>query len=242
MRARLRILTVLLLAAGATGCATPPRWSGPVDITVELDLAMVPAGARGLAASTRPLGLTPPVSAGASDGPRVMLCVVDAAGRAQCHHRDGVLSSRSDAAGRATCPGADRRLRSPCADASACVFRRVPVPAEGFGLVIVDLEPPLFGVPRHRVLDVAVLSAAPLSAGDRSRIAQSIRGLADCLGPATAGAWSGGEPVALPRAPCEGQFCRLAQSRVRLDREPADERPMTAPRPAGRSADSSRRS
>ena len=105
------LLGLLLLSIPAS--ATSPSWSETLDIAV----------------STAPPRLP------------VMLCVVDTAGQAQCHHRDGILTCRPGAADGAVCPGGAKRLLSSCQDASPCVFGAVPVPPDAFGLLLLELHP-----------------------------------------------------------------------------------------------------
>src|SRR5215510_93427 len=111
------LLGLLLLSIPAS--ATSSRWSETLDIAM----------------STAPTGMP------------VMLCIVDSAGQAQCHHQDGILICRPGVAGGAVCPGGSKRFLSSCPDASQCVFDAVPVPPDAFGLLLLEIRPPLFGVP-----------------------------------------------------------------------------------------------
>jgi hypothetical protein len=191
------------LAPSAAPAAEP--WRDRVQVTV---------------ASDRTAGLPPPgwldraLGRGAADGD-LMVCVLDPGGLAQCHHRDGVAAWD---AGRGICPGADRRLRARCEGAVACAFDGVPVPSGPFALLILSVEPPAFGVPRHQALDATVFAPVGSTGSDADgrALRSAVAGLAQCLG-------AGGplvepsRPIAtLPRTACETAPCRLGRSTVAL--------------------------
>ena len=78
------LVTVGILAAlKASSGETPGSWSGPVDISVTMNRV------------------------DSTQRPDLMVCLVDAAGRVQCHHKTGVLAWGASAEGHAVCPGAD---------------------------------------------------------------------------------------------------------------------------------------
>ncbi len=196
----------LVAAAFAMGaCTAAPAWPERVDIAVEVH-------AGGFAASS-----TSAVSSSArSPSDDLMICVIDADGAARCHHRGGVMSARARlAAGSATCPGADAVLRSPCRTVG-CSFPGVPVPSSPFGLMIVELRAPRFGVPRHAVLDAAVVSgvSSRSAASDAPQIAWAMRALARCLAPGPDD--DAPRPMHVERDACEDGFCQLDRSRVKL--------------------------
>jgi hypothetical protein len=185
---------------------TPPVWSERLDVTVE-----VPT--QSFAASTTLDAASP---ASNPSGP-LMLCVIDSDGAARCHHRHGVISARVQLASEvATCPGADAVLRSVCRDVNACRFPEVPVPSSPFGLMIVELRAPRFGIPRHAIVDAAVVSGVSPGAAvpEAPRIGQALRGLARCLSPGR----SDDAPrlLSVARTSCEDGFCRLGHSRVKF--------------------------
>lgn len=211
-----------LIAGAAPGLwSEPEAWPDALDITVVLE-NQDGGSERWDPGITVPLDPALPVTTGPATGPDVMICIVDEAGHARCHHRDGVLASTVGAGGHRACPGAERALLSRCGDASRCVFRNVPVPADSFGLLILELDPPLFGVPRHGIIDAVVLarSEAPAAPGD-TRVAAGLRTLAQCLAPP--GRQHGLEPE-LPvvlRTACEDHACTLRHSRVGLATRPS---------------------
>jgi hypothetical protein len=150
-------------------------------------------------------------------GGDLMLCVLDPGGRVQCHHRDGVAAWAVDG-GRGICPGADRRLRARCEGAAACTFDGVPVPSGPFALLIMSVEPPVFGVPRHQALDAAVFAPAGSTGSDAHgrALRSAVAGLAQCLG-AEGPLLEPSRPIAtLPRGACESAPCRLGRSTVAL--------------------------
>jgi hypothetical protein len=87
------------------------------------------------------------------------------------------------------------------------------VPADAFGLVLLEPQPPLFGVPRHRLIDAAVLAE---DASAALEVAVSVRSLARCFAPSG----SVPEPAllapALSRRACEDGPCRLHHASVRV--------------------------
>lgn len=196
------ILAVVLLLAAltATACTAPPAWSERRDIAVE-------AASGGLAA----IG-SPPAPRAPRD---LMICVVDLRGEARCHHRGGALRSRARA-GTATCAGAELPLRSRCEGAGGCVFRGVPVPSGAFGLLVVELRPPVLGVPRHVVVDAAAVAGSPRTRdADVAPLRGAVGALARCLA-------AGGAPdtalLRVDRHTCEDGFCGLRRTRFKLGR------------------------
>jgi hypothetical protein len=150
----------------------------------------------------------------------VMVCVLDPTGQAQCHHRDGVTLWAVDAAGRGTCPGADRRLRARCEGDTACVFENVPVPSGPFALLLLSVEPPVFGVPRHRPVGAAVFAPADGAGSGAEDVAlrSGLSGLAQCLG-APGGLAEPARPIAtFARGACETGPCRLGRATIGLTR------------------------
>lgn len=215
MSAAHRLLALVMgIAVGA--CAAPVPWPDRADIIVTLDLDSPSALARDAAAAAPTAGH--PGTSG------LIVCVADAEGAAQCHHRDGVLAGRAAGAGVA-CPGAARPLASRCPDAAGCAFPGVPAPAGTLGLLVLARRPPVFGVPRHAVLEQVVLSGSPgPDPPATARLGAVLRGLAACL-TADAGPGTAHEVQIVPRQACEERECALARSRLRL-----------APFPAGRTA------
>src|SRR5262245_39175882 len=146
----LALVTVGMLAAFKVSLgATPRSWSEPVDISVTMN--------RG----------------DSTERPDLMVCVVDASGRAQCHHKAGVLTWSATADGRAVCPGADERIRPRCDGSPSCRFAGVAVPGGSFGVLVLRLVPPVFGAPRHDAVDAAVFVRS--SDDDQARESRQIR-------------------------------------------------------------------
>jgi hypothetical protein len=205
MRRILGIIAILGLATAA--CASPSSWPQHADVSVEAPPdRFVPLGA-------------PP----ARPGPRnLMLCIVDDRGEAQCHHRAGVLAARIDAAGAATCAGAEVQLRSPCAGADGCRFPAVPVPGGVFGLLVVELRSLAFGVPRHVVVESAVVSAGPAqgTSGDVARTSRSLTALARCLAPTSIAETDTAPRPQVDRGACQDAFCELRRTRLKLASPP----------------------
>jgi len=142
----------------------------------------------------------------------VVLCVVDAAGQARCFGRNATVAGAIDAgAGPAICGLADRPLASPCAAGGECRFPQVAASADAFGLVLLEPRPPLFGVPRNRLIDAAVL--APDAAAVPPRLAAGVQSLARCFAPAAEAL-----EVPLSRPACVNGACRLAHSSVTVAR------------------------
>ena len=180
------LLGLLLLSIPAS--ATSPPWSETLDIAV----------------STAPPRLP------------VMLCVVDTAGQAQCHHRDGILTCRPGVADGAVCPSGAKRLLSSCQDASPCVFGAVPVPPDAFGLLLLELHPPLFGVPRHTVVEGVILAASfrGVSPAEQARLQNVLHALGRGLTPAMPQAR---EPLpGTVRTTCVDRPCQFARSTIQL--------------------------
>jgi hypothetical protein len=83
--------------------------------------------------------------------------------------------------------------------------------------MIVELRAPRFGVPRHVVLDAAVVSGVSsrsAAAPDAPRIAWAMHALARCLAPGPDD--DAPRLMHVARDACEDGFCQLDQSRVRL--------------------------
>jgi hypothetical protein len=143
----------------------------------------------------------------------VVLCVVHGA-QARCVGKDEQLAGRVDGGAPAVCGLADRRLAPACPPGRECVFENV-APASAFGLVLLEPKAPVFGVPRNRVIDTAVLTRG--DAGAAARIAAGVQELARCFAP-TDSPESG--DVILNGGACERTPCRLRQSRVRIAADP----------------------
>lgn len=206
--------------AGAIGAATWPPPSPPGDAAAAPGTAagFLMAALAGVLLLSVLAGIrvSRPGTGGADihvspdDDVAVVLCVVDAAGQGRCFGKDGVLAGALDGRSPALCGLADRPLASPCPGGGACAFRQVAVPSDAFGLVLLEPRPPLFGVPRHRLIDAAVLAPdAPVAA---PQIAAGVQRLARCFAP------SAPPPVEvdLVRRACEPGPCRLHHSSVRV--------------------------
>jgi len=203
---------VVAVAFALSACTMPPAWSERVDVTVEVYAPSFAASATSDVAS-------PP----SSPSGVLMICVIDSDGGARCYHRGGAISARAKlASGVATCPGADAVLRSVCPDAKACRFPEVPVPSSPFGLMIVELRAPRFGIPRHAIVDAAVVSGLSLrsTVPEAARIGQAVHALARCLSPEA----SDHAPrlLSVGRTSCADGFCQLGQSRVKLSSRQRD--------------------
>jgi len=191
----LALMTVSILAALKASSGAPPgSWSEPIDISVTMNRV------------------------DSTERPALMVCLVDASGRVQCHHKAGVLVWGASAQGRAVCPGADLRIRARCDGSSSCRFTGVPAPDGPFGLLVLRLVPPVFGAPRHEVLDAAVFTRS--TDDDRGResrqIQASLQALARCVAP-SGGRLAERRPVPiLGRQACERTTCRLDESSVTL--------------------------
>jgi hypothetical protein len=180
------LLGLLLLSSPAS--ATSASWSETLDIAVSMASARVP----------------------------VMLCIVDTAGQAQCHHQEGILTCRQGVADGAVCPGGAKRLLSSCQDASQCVFGAVPVPPDAFGLLLLELHPPLFEVPRHRVVEGVILSASSMevSPTEHARLQGALHALGRGLAPTTPQTQ---EPFpGIVRTTCVDRPCQFARSTIQL--------------------------
>lgn len=189
------LVTLSMLAAlKVSSGATSGSWSEPVDISVSMDRV------------------------DSTERSDLMVCVVDASGRVQCHHKTGVLAWGASADGRAVCPGADERIRPRCDGSPSCRFAGVAAPSGSFGLLVLRLVAPVFGAPRHDVLDAAVFmrSAGDDQARESRQIQASLRALAWCVAPS---GWriADRRPVPiLTRQACERGTCRLGNSSVTL--------------------------
>ncbi len=145
----------------------------------------------------------------------VVLCVLDATGQARCHGKDGVLSGTVDGGWASVCGIADRRLRSPCADGGGCVFRGAAPRGEVLGLIVLDARPPLFGMPRHRLVDATVLSTAPPPTPLTTEMARAVERVARCFAPS--GETPEGPPAQVRfRHECANGPCRLQHSSLQL--------------------------
>jgi len=191
----LALMTVSILAAlKVSSGATPGSWSEPMDISVTMNRV------------------------DSTERPELMVCLVDASGQVQCHHKAGVLVWGASAEGRAVCPGADERIRARCDGSSSCRFAGVTAPRGSFGLLVLRLVPPVFGAPRHDVLDAAVFTRS--TDDDRvqesRQIQASLQGLARCIAP-SGGRIAERRPVPiLTLQACERTACRLGESSVTL--------------------------
>ena len=189
------LMTVGVLSAIEVSLgATPGSWSELMDISVTMNRV------------------------DSTERPELMICLVDASGRVQCHHKTGVLVWGANAQGHAVCPGADRRIRTRCDGSSSCRFSGVAAPAESFGLLVLRLVPPVFGAPRHDVLDAAVFTR--FTDDDRvqehRQIQAALQGLARCIAP-SGGRIAERQPVPiLTRQACGRAACRLGESSVTL--------------------------
>jgi hypothetical protein len=187
--AGLLALTTIGLAASAAA----PTWPGRLDITVAL-----PA----------------PSTAGATD---LMVCVVDPDGHGRCHHRDGVVPAKVASPRAATCAGAEAPLRPACAGPGPCVLTGVPVPTGPFGLLVLSIRPPAFGVPRHAIADAAILTrgAGTGTAPEHGRITGALAAIARCLAPSDAHRLRADPPVVAIRA-CAARACDLGHVSLRF--------------------------
>jgi len=189
------LMTVTLLAALEVSLgATPGSWSELMDISVAMNRV------------------------DSTERPELMVCLVDASGRVQCHHKTGVLVWGANAQGHAVCPGADRRIHTRCDGSPSCRFAGVAAPAGSFGLLVLRLVPPLFGAPRHDVLDAAVFTRSTDhdQVQEHRHIQASLQGLTRCIAP-SGGRIAERQPVPiLTRQACERTACRLGESSVTL--------------------------
>ena len=181
-------------ALKAPSGATPGSWSEPVDISVSMNRV------------------------DSRERPDLMVCVVDASGRVQCHHKTGLLAWGASADGRAVCPGANERIRPRCDGSPSCRFAGVAAPSGSFGLLVLRLVAPVFGAPRHDVLDAAVFtrSSGDDQARESRQIQASLQALARCVAPS---GWRIAERRPVPilaRQACERGACRLGESSVTL--------------------------
>ncbi len=169
--ALLALVTASILAAlKVSSGATPGSWSEPVDISVAMNRV------------------------DSTERPDLMVCLVDASGRVQCHHKTGVLVWGARAEGHAVCPGADERIRPRCDGSPSCRFAGVAAPAGSFGLLVLRLVPPVFA---------------------------ALQGLARCIAP-SGGRIAERQPVPiLTRQACERAACRLGESSVTLSPGPS---------------------
>jgi hypothetical protein len=198
---RLLVLLLGLLLLSIPASATSSPWSETLDIAV----------------STAPTGIP------------VMLCIVDTAGQTQCHHQDGILTCRPGVADGAVCPGGAKRLLSSCQDATQCVFGAVPVPPDAFGLLLLELRPPLFGVPWHTVVEGVVLTASSrgLSPVEHARLQGALHALGRGLAPATPQTQ---EPFpGTVRPTCVDRPCQFARSTIQIT--PRASKTVAATRP-----------
>lgn len=184
----LLLLMLGLMALSIPASATSSQWSETLDIAV----------------STAP-----------TRSP-VMLCIVDTAGQAQCHHQDGILACRPGVANGAVCPGGTKRLFSSCQDTSQCVFGAIPAPTNAFGLLLLELRPPLFEVPRHTVVEGVILSVPSrgVSPVEHARLQQALQALGRGLAPAMPQIQ---EPFpGTVRTTCIDRPCQFARSTIQL--------------------------
>ena len=194
------LMTVTVLAPLEVSLgATPGSWSEVMDISVAMNRV------------------------DSTERPELMVCLVDASGRVRCHHKTGVLVWGANAQGHAVCPGADRRIHARCDGSSSCRFAGVAAPAESFGLLVLRLVPPVFGAPRHDVLDAAVFtrSTDDDQVQESRQIQAALRGLARCIAP-SGDRIAERQPVRiLTRQACERAACRLGESNVTLSPGPS---------------------
>jgi hypothetical protein len=152
----------------------------------------------------------------APTGSPVMLCIVDTAGQAQCHHQDGILACRPGIADGAVCPGGAKRLLSLCQGTSHCLFDGVAVPPDAFGLLLLELHPPLFGVPRHTVVEEVILSASSrgVSPVEQAHLQGALYALKRGLAPATPQTQ---EPLpGTGRTACVDHPCQFTRSTIQF--------------------------
>ncbi|HEY4910803.1 MAG TPA: hypothetical protein VIJ73_14940 [Methylomirabilota bacterium] len=189
----LALLTLSMLAAfKASLGATPGSWSEPLDVSVSMNRV------------------------DSTEHSDLMVCLVDASGRVQCHHKTGVLAWGTSADGHAVCPGADERIRPRCDGSPSCRFAGVSAPGGSFGLLVLRLVPPVFGAPRHHVLDAAVFTRSNEQDQESRQIQASLQALARCVAPS---GWRIAERRPVPiltRQACERATCRLGESSVTL--------------------------
>lgn len=180
------LLGLLWLNISASAASSP--WSESLDIVVR----------------TAPLGLP------------MMLCIVDTAGQAQCHHQDGILSCRPGIPDGAICPGGAKRLLSACQYDSHCVFGAVPVPQDAFGLLLLELRPPLFEVPRHTMVEGVILSASSreVSPAEHARLQGVIHALGHGLAPTTPQSQESFPGTV--RTACVDRPCQFARSTIQF--------------------------
>jgi len=197
------------VATAAASAATTGRFV-LAALAAVLALSLVAGIAR--LAGSKPSAADADVHVTADGDAAVVLCVVDAVGQARCFGRDATVAGAIDGgAGPAICGLADRALASPCAGGRECRFARVAASADAFGLVILEPRPPLFGVPRNRLVDATVLT--PDAAAPPPQIAAAVRSLARCFAPAAEA-----RDLALSRPLCANGACRLGHSSVTIAR------------------------
>jgi len=187
---RILVLTLVLVLAEAMIVSTLAQMRNAPPGVAEADVRVVP---------DTPIGL--------------VLCVIDTSGRARCHGKDGVTSA---AEGRwaGVCGLADQRLESPCAGGE-CVFPGAAPRGEALGLILLEARPPLFGMPRHRLVDLSVLSPSPPPTPVTREMERAVLRIARCFAPGDRTVEARPVPV-LHRRECADGPCRLQHSSVQV--------------------------
>lgn len=201
------------LGPSSIGAETTPPTAGPAASARGFWLAALAAllllGVLASVHLTRPPAADADIQVVADGDVPVVLCVVDTAAQARCFAKDRVLSGTLHGTLPTVCGLADRPIESPCSSGQCSFPSSVPA-SEAFGVVLLEPRPPLFGVPRHRLIDAAVIAPGH-AATDTADLTQRVQHFARCFAPSA----SPVETEVSQRA-CENGACRLPHSSLHV--------------------------
>jgi hypothetical protein len=189
-------------------------WPGTFDLMIAIADKQENGAAWDPEASDVPFHLRPASTTAAASLPDVMLCIVDTAGEAQCHHREGIIEGHANIPGGTVCRGGESQLKAYCEDSTICFLRSVAVPKDIFGLLILEIDPPLHHQPRHRVIDgmVVMHTATDQANLAYNQVKAALHSLALCLAPTQPVRQQQEAFPVLMRTDCEDHLCTLRHS------------------------------
>jgi hypothetical protein len=208
------MVTCFFLDTGHTAAG----WSDTLDLMIAVADRQENGKAWDPETLAAPFHIRPASTTVSSSLPDIMLCVVDATGEMQCHHQEGVIEGHANISGGTVCRGGEAQLKAYCEDSTVCFLHQVPVPKDIFGLLLLEMDPPLRGRAQHQVIDGVIVlhTVTDQAMVAYAQITAALHSLAQCLAPTSSLRQNTQAFPVFMRTTCEDHLCTLRQSALWL--------------------------